>query len=203
MKLTRNVIVAALATVVVSAPLAMAATRDVPAAAAGAAASPKGRTVEYRGKTSSPRPNRFGLSIKEGKDGQRRLTEVEMSFTLTCEDGETERWGASFGWWPGAKVDREGNFTFTSAGFFASEFLQVTGTALWKRASGTFVFKEARLTDDHEDAQVCETGDLTWKAERAGSRPRTASDTTPPGAGFMRIDVRDGVARVVERREPA
>jgi len=171
----------------------------LPALASPASAA---REVTYRGRTSAPRYDRIHLRVMKKDNGRRFLTEVEIDLTLICEDATTEDWSIGIGWaGRGEPIHRDGQFF---ANFdVGHEFFGLEGHVDFGRASGTFEFTQAWLTDDHSDAQICTTGELTWKADRKGSRPaRSTAARVPDGTGFMRVRVTEGVAKVVKRVEP-
>ena len=160
------------------------------------------REVAYRGRTSAPLDNRIHLRVLKKDDGRRFLNDVEIDLTLTCEDATTEVWSVGVGWGRGGEpIQNDGQFTVRFD--FGQEFFDLEGDIDFGRATGTFEFVVARLTDDHMDAQICTTGELTWAAERKGSRPaRPSASNVPEGSGFMRLRVSDGVAKVVNLVEP-
>jgi hypothetical protein len=127
---------------------------------------------------------------------------VEIDLTLTCEAATTEDWSIGFGWVPrGERIQDDGQFSVEID--FGQEFLELEGDIDFGRASGTVEWTIARLTEDHMDSQICTTDELTWAADRTGSRPaRHTAASVPEGTGFMKVRVTDGVAKVVKRVEP-
>ena len=171
----------------------------LPALASPASAA---NEITYRGRTSAPADNRIHLRVLKKDNGRRFLTRLDVEFTTTCEDATAETWGLGVSWVRrGEPIDSDGEFSvqFDSLGdFFAFE-----GDVDFGRASGTVDFLYARLTQDHADSQICTTGELTWTADRTGSRPpRLTAASAADGTGFMKVRVRDGVAEVVEIVEP-
>ena len=160
------------------------------------------REITYRGRTSAPPYNRIHLRVHKLPDGRRFLNSVEIDLTLTCEDATTEDWSIGFGWaGRGDRIQDDGQFSFRFD--FSGEFFALEGDIDFGQASGTVEWTVARLTQDHTDAQICTTGELTWTADRKGSRPaRHTANSVPEGTGSMRVQVEDGVAKVIKRVEP-
>ena len=157
-----------------------------------------GQIISYRGTTSADRPNRIAFKVLKRDNGQRLLRSLSVHHTLTCEDGTTIRYWIGFGWSPGVRLSEAGEFSYDAGQYFAVE-----GVIGFRKASGTFESVWARLNDDHTDAQVCTTGELTWTAERADSRPaRLTVANLREGTGFTKVRVTDGVAEVVKLVEP-
>jgi hypothetical protein len=159
--------------------------------------------ISYRGRTSAPPENRIRLRVLKKDNGRRFLNRAFIDLTLICEDATTEDWSIGFGWGGrGEPIQSDGQFSLQYD--FGSDFFGLEGDINFGRASGTFEFAQARLTEDHMDSQVCTTGELTWTADRKGSRPArpTAADV-PEGTGVMRLRVTDGVAEVVKLVEPS
>jgi hypothetical protein len=171
----------------------------LPALASPASAA---NEITYRGRTSAPADNRIHLRVLKKDDGRRFLNRVDLELTIICEDATTEVWSIGFSWArPGEPIESDGQFSFEYG--FSEEFFAMEGDVDYGRASGTVEFLVARLTQDHMDAQICTTGELTWTADRKGSSPaRPTAASVPEGTGFMRVRVTDGVARVVELVEP-
>ena len=171
----------------------------LPALASPASAA---REVVYRGRTSAPPDNRIHLRVLKKQDGRRFLNEVGIDLTLTCEDATTELWSIGFGWAGRGDPIQEGG-QFSVQFDFGQEFFAMEGDIDFGQASGTVEWTAARLTQDHMDSQICTTGELTWTADRKGSRPaRPTAAGVPEGTGFMGVRIRDGVAEVVNRVEP-
>lgn len=161
------------------------------------------RAVTYRGSTSAPPDNRIHLQVLKKENGRRFLNRVDIDLTITCpEDATTESWSVGFSWGVrGEPIQSDGEFSFEYG--FVGEFFALGGDIDFGRAQGTAEFLVARLTQDHMDSQICTTGELTWTADRTGSRPaRHTAGSVPAGTRFMRVQVEDGVARVIKRVEP-
>jgi hypothetical protein len=160
------------------------------------------RMITYKGETSAPPQDRIGLAVLKKQDGRRFLNGAGVVFTITCEDATTEDWAMGFVYaGPGERLQEDGQFSVSFD--FGQEFFALEGDIDFGQADGTFEFVAARLTDDHTDAQVCTTGELTWTADRRRSRPaRLTAATVPDGTGFMKVRVAHGVAEVVKLVEP-
>ena len=153
--------------------------------------------ITYRGETSAPPDNRIHLRVLKKDNGRRFLDRVRVDLTIICEDAATEDWSIGFSWGrPGEPIESDGlfSFEFDLSGEF---FFAIEGDVDFGRASGTVEFLVPRLTQDHMDAQICTTGELTWNANRTGSRPARAI-ATDDGTGVLRVRVTDGVAEVVK-----
>ena len=131
---------------------------------------------------------------------------AKVHYTLTCEDGTVipvETFGI---YWPlGIRLSEAGEFAYddVDTGSPSAAYYAVGGVIGFRKASGTVEFVVPGLTDDDPaDAQVCTTGELTWTAERTGSRPGglTASNV-PEGTGTA-VRVIDGVAKVSRLVQP-
>jgi hypothetical protein len=158
--------------------------------------------ITYRARTSALPDNRIHLRVLKKDNGRRFLNRVLIDLTLLCEDATTEEWSIGFGWGGrGEPIHHDGQFSFELD--FSDAFFGLAGDIDFGRASGMTEFALARLMNDHTDAQVCTPGELTWTAQRKGSRPaRLIAAGETEGIGFMRVRVTDGVARVVELVEP-
>ena len=49
--------------------------------------------------------------------------------------------------------------------------VDIDGVVRWGSVEGTLEIREAALTNDGSEVQLCTTGLLDWTADRAGSRP--------------------------------
>ena len=143
------------------------------------------------------------MDVLKKDDGRRSIKAFSINYTLTCEDASTETWSTSVFFFgaAGNRVSTDGSFSLESDDGF--EFSMLEGDIGFRHAEGTLLINAARLTDDHQDTQLCTTGPLTWTAERKGSSlPRLMATNVADGTGFMKIRVIDGVAEVVKRIEP-
>lgn len=116
----------------------------------------------YRGETSQGMRIKF---IVARTDAGRFVQEIDIHFTLTCEDATTQDWvsGWSFGQ-PryGVPILADGTFTYDDVSeFMAAHFDGRLGTLSGEGTTSTTV---PALTPD-EQAQLCTTGDLTWTVE--------------------------------------
>ena len=160
------------------------------------------REVIYRGRTSAPPDNPSASACARRRTVVDFFNGVGVDLTITCEDATTELWSIGFGWAGRGDPIQEGGRFFVQFEF-GGEFFALEGDIDFGQASGTVEWTVARLTQDHLDAQICTTGELTWTADRKGSRPaRLAAASVPDGTGFLRVRVTDGVAEVVNRVEP-
>ena len=98
-------------------------------------------------------------------DGRRLLKVLAFDDMLTCEDASTEL-HSHIVYVSGAdrKIGKDGSFSFVDDD--AYEYEQFEGDIGFRHAEGTLVVNVSRLTDDHQDTQLCTTGPLTWTAER-------------------------------------
>jgi hypothetical protein len=123
------------------------------------------RFRNYRGRTSQGEP----MGARTAKvDSTIELRRLEVAFGLTCEDSTEVGWGATWlfgpGWTlPQARLDYDDVQT--------GEAMHVHGRLGAHDGSGTLTDVLAALTNN-EQAQLCTTGELTWRLWRidAGAR---------------------------------
>jgi hypothetical protein len=153
--------------------------------------------IEYEGTTSAPTWNRVHAWVLKQNDGDRRLQELRLKVTTTCEDATTDKW--NIGWFT-EPMDEDGAFVID----YQDEqfFFHVDGTIRWLRASGTATFSYASLTADGQDAQLCTTGDLTWTMERVVPGGAPASLGAADGVGIIRMRTRNDVTEIVKLIQP-
>lgn len=170
-----------------------------------------GQHVRYAGEQSTG--ERVRASVLQRDGGRWYLQRLGFSSVdIVCEEGQTETFGIGFGFGtrrtPGYRVDggRALDKEYRSGFFEDVSFLyaRLTGTFRWLRANGTMVFSLGALTDDGGDSQICTSGEITWTAERAGSRPaRLTAASMPEGVGFIRLRLNGrGELEVAEFVEP-
>jgi hypothetical protein len=125
-----------------------------------------GRLRNYRGRTSQAEPMHLTTARV---DSTIELRSFDAAWTLGCEDGTEFGWGEYWWFYSGltlspARLDFDNVWT--------EEAMHVHGRLGTHVGSGTFSDAIAALTAD-EQAQLCTTGELTWRAWRtnAGARP--------------------------------
>ena len=158
--------------------------------AAPAAAAPRVRL--YAGETSQAEPISFRVAKTDA--GRRFLREVDFGVTVTCEDSTTQEWGMGIGWGGDGLRLTEDVFVDLDLAF-GDEALHLHGRIGQQRGKGTLRLTVARLTPD-EQAQVCTTGDLTWKVEyeRTLSRPSSVLSLALDGLMKVRVAPDGGVS---------
>jgi hypothetical protein len=148
------------------------------------------RSITYGGHTSASSPNRFRLEVVKKDNGRRFLRGADIEYTATCEDASTSQGGFGFTVFGGGGGDLRigANGELSTEQDLGDFFLAIDGVIGFRHAEGTMVFSQADLTDDHQDAQLCTTGELTWTAERKSSRPlRLMTIDAQHGKGFVEV----------------
>jgi hypothetical protein len=149
------------------------------------------QVIEYRGRTSAPKPNRASLFIHKFDSGRRKVVLIVLAGTPTCEEPTTTVYPFDYELDLGGhngKIDESGQFAVESIRF--DSYFRFDGTVGWGRASGTAEVSFPAMTADGQDSQLCTTGDLTWTAKRV---IHTGGISTGPRAslrpGTLRIRV--------------
>ena len=151
--------------------------------ASPATAAPRVRL--YAGETSQAEPISFRVAKTDA--GRRFLREVDFGVTVTCEDSTTQEWGMGIGWGGDGLRLTEDLFVDLDLAF-GDEALHLHGRIGQQRGKGTLKLTVARLTPD-EQAQVCTTGDLTWKVKYERRLSRPSSVASPALDGLMKVRV--------------
>lgn len=131
----------------------------------GDTASARPRLVNYEGQTSAPTENAIEIDVVKKADGSRLLKVLAFDYTLTCEDASTElNSHIVYVYRADRRIGKDGSFSYVDDDPY--EYERFEGDIGFRHAEGTLVVNVARLTDDHQDTQLCTTGPLTWTAER-------------------------------------
>jgi hypothetical protein len=131
----------------------------------GGMASARPRLIHYVGETSAPTENAIEIDVLKKADGRRLLKMIAFDYTLTCEDASTELHShIVYAYRADRTIGKDGSFSYVDDDPY--EFERFEGDIGFHHAEGTLVVNVARLTDDHQDTQLCTTGPLTWTAER-------------------------------------
>ena len=125
----------------------------------------------YHGKTSQRMPADFRLV--EGSRGL-KLRAFSFDFSLRCEDGS--RIGYGIGWSFGRRGYPLDGKSLSFDDVFYESGIHVAGRFGPGLAFGTVRFTVATLTE-HEEAQICTTGDLTWAARRVETTTSSVATT--------------------------
>jgi hypothetical protein len=145
--------------------------------------------IEYRGRTSAPKPNRATLFIRKLDSGRRRVALVVLEGSLTCEEPTMVNefdYEVTLG--PRGRLDENGRFAFESIRI--DGYFRFDGNVGWGKASGTAEFSFPAMTADGQGAQLCTTGDLTWTAQRVTQSRRLSKRARPSlRPGTLRIRV--------------
>jgi hypothetical protein len=138
---------AALAALLVAAPIALAG-------------APIGR-AKYVGKTSDGTV----LTVKLN-GGASRVKRLRIHYTITCDDGRS---GQTYTDILGAPVHKDHSFsahgTYTGSGDGSLNTFKVSGTLARNKAHGKFSLTATGKTADGSPLH-CKTGKLTWSAKR-------------------------------------
>ena len=115
----------------------------------------------YRGETSQGGRIKF---VVARTDAGRFVQEIDIRFTLTCEDATTQEWASGWFFGPprfGVPIT-DGAFIYDDVNtFMAAHFAGQLGAL---SGEGTASIAVPSLTTD-EQAQLCTTGDLTWTVD--------------------------------------
>jgi hypothetical protein len=155
--------------------------------------------IRYEGETSSPSHNRVFASVLKKDSGRRFLRYIALRTTLTCEDATTTRLTVLIG---RGRLGEDGSFAREINDPETGAYLRVDGTIGFRHGSGTWLFNQARLTEDGTDAQLCTSGELTWSVERTDAQGVQPTVDIPGGDGLRKVGVSDGDHEVVKPIEP-
>lgn len=165
--------------------------------AVGLATAPAdaGTTIKrYRGEFSDGQSIR--LQLHRGLAGNLRLSRLDFSARLTCEDSSTMNFGVGYRFGSGGPIVLDGAFSYDDLS--RDWALHINGTIGPRRGSGDFRFTVAALTDD-EQAQLCTTGDLTWSVSRTATPSSEVAAPVLDARMRVRIDA-DAAEPVVRIR---
>ena len=155
--------------------------------------------IRYEGETSAPSYNRVFASVLKKDSGRRFLRYIALRTTLTCEDANTTRLTVLIGM---GRLGEDGSFAREINDPETGAYLRVDGTIGFRHGSGTWLFNQARLTEDGTDAQLCTSGELTWTVERTDAQRVKPTADIPGGNGFLRVNASHGDYAVVKLIEP-
>lgn len=152
-----------------------------------------GQRIDYRGRTSQD--GQIRLQVLKRDSGRGFLLGLSMFITFTCEDASTQ--SIRFGYGSGQRLGEDGSFGIHDLySGISGMTVDIDGVVRWGSAEGTLEIREAALTDDGSEAQLCTTGLLDWTVDRASSRPARPL-SVPDGVTKVQI-VRAGELRVIE-----
>ena len=138
-------------------------------------------------------------SVLKKDSGRRFLRYIALRTTLTCEDANTTRLTVLIGM---GRLGEDGSFAREINDPETGAYLRVDGTIGFRHGSGTWLFNQARLTEDGTDAQLCTSGELTWTVERTDAQRVKPTADIPGGNGFLRVNASHGDYAVVKLIEP-
>lgn len=131
---------------------------------------------QYRGRTSQSQDIQFGARMQ----GQQLCVDpIGFAAFLACPSGTRTSWGSSFfGCNP---IGADGSFTVTLAAVDGAIPTYVVSGQFTSdtAAEGTISFQAAhlRVTGKEVDAQLCDSGTVTWTANFSGGATEQRSDS--------------------------